>query len=91
MKVFLAFIESVVIYTCCFETGSKNRKEPAWEDGAIIWLLLSVIVVFGALYSDWVLAVVLHNLSDYPYDELDRVVSLWWLYMVGKRLNLLMV
>lgn len=48
-------------------------------------------VVFGALYSDWVLAIVGNNLVGYPFGDNRVVKVLWVLYWVGKRLNLFMM
>jgi hypothetical protein len=53
--------------------------------------ILPFLLIFGALYSDWVLAVVEDNLVGYPYGRNKGIQVLWVFYMIGKRLNLFMI
>ncbi|KAJ5918564.1 hypothetical protein N7466_010556 [Penicillium verhagenii] len=71
-----------------------HGKDPC-ASGILIGLIgylsfIPFVLVFGALYSDWVLAIVGNNLVGYPYTGSKIAKVLWVLYMVGKRLNLFM-
>lgn len=84
----------VSIITSCFLLGSEKGND---IDSGIFALFgsyavcIPVCVVFGALYSDWVLAIAAENLTGYPTDESKLVQALWVLYMIGKRLSLLTI
>ncbi|KAI9644706.1 hypothetical protein NHQ30_006732 [Ciborinia camelliae] len=81
----LAFcIATVMIFWC----RNKYETERAFAKGILKACLLACLV-FGALYSDWVLAIVADNLTGYPFGQSKLVQGLWILYMTGKRLNLL--
>lgn len=45
------------------------------------------MLIFGALYSDWAIAIVLNNNIKYPYNAKTWVSVIWTFYMIGKRLN----
>jgi hypothetical protein len=71
------------IIECCRHPG------PSW----ILWGIGTIflfILICGALYSDWVLAVIENNLVGYPAGRNRGIQALWVFYMIGKRLNLLM-
>ncbi|KAJ8059733.1 hypothetical protein OCU04_011377 [Sclerotinia nivalis] len=83
----------VIMITSWFLLGYKRGDR--FNTGVLLSLgfytvSIPVCLVFGALYSDWVLAIAAENLSGYPTDEPKLVQGLWILYMIGKRLNLLM-
>ncbi|CCD52250.1 hypothetical protein BofuT4_P080450.1 [Botrytis cinerea T4] len=85
-------IVSIVI--ACFLLGSE--KGDRFDSGLLGFMgfytaSIPVCVVFGALYSDWVLAIAAKNLTGYPTDESSLVQALWFLYMIGKRLSLLTI
>jgi hypothetical protein len=48
------------------------------------------MVIFWALYSDWVLAIAGNNIMGYPYGANKAAKALWVMYWIGKRLNLFM-
>ncbi|KAJ8061060.1 hypothetical protein OCU04_010137 [Sclerotinia nivalis] len=54
-----------------------NWQTEALKDGTCCWLPPLIVVIFGALYSDWVLAVVLADLSGYPSGENNKAKALW--------------
>jgi hypothetical protein len=43
------------------------------------------------MYSDWAIAIVLNNNVGYPYDAKVWVRALWNFYMIGKRLNMVVL
>ncbi|TGO42901.1 hypothetical protein BHYA_0004g00270 [Botrytis hyacinthi] len=74
----------------------SGRDKNLFGAGALIGLsgyasCVPICLVFGALYSDWVLAIVADNLMGYPSGQSKSVQALWVLYMIGKRLNLLTI
>ncbi|TGO75606.1 hypothetical protein BELL_0203g00020 [Botrytis elliptica] len=89
----LAIAIATVFISCLWFSGSD--KNP-FGTGALIGLsgyasCVPICLVFGALYSDWVLAIVADNLMGYPSGQSKSVQALWVLYMIGKRLNLLTI
>ncbi|TGO65224.1 hypothetical protein BCON_0003g00170 [Botryotinia convoluta] len=85
-------IATVFIFCLRFSGSDKNP----FGTGALIGLsgyasCVPICLVFGALYSDWVLAIVADNLMGYPSGQSKSVQALWVLYMIGKRLNLLTI
>lgn len=86
---FILFFGSLITYTLVWGKDYTGRFR---EDAITLFgYPLMVPEVLGALYSDWVLALAVDNLSGYPTDDSRKVRALWWLYMIGKRLNLLMI
>ncbi|OJJ42330.1 hypothetical protein ASPZODRAFT_147421 [Penicilliopsis zonata CBS 506.65] len=59
--------------------------------GETSMVAFGIVVAFGALYSDWILAVAVHNWIGYPDNSTTLTQVLWVLYFVGKRLNMLVV
>ncbi|KAF5870159.1 uncharacterized protein Bfra_010305 [Botrytis fragariae] len=85
-------IASIII--SCYLLGSEkgdNLNSGVLALFSFYTVSIPVCVVFGALYSDWVLAIAADNLTGYPTDESDLVQALWVLYMIGKRLSLLTI
>ncbi|KAK6593045.1 hypothetical protein H4I96_11643 [Botrytis cinerea] len=86
------FTNTMLIVTAVFGAEKGDR----FDSGLLGFMgfytaSIPVCVVFGALYSDWVLAIAAKNLTGYPTDESSLVQALWFLYMIGKRLSLLTI
>lgn len=63
--------------------------------GGIVAVILAASFGFmpllGAFWSDWVLAVIAHNVAGYPSKSTKAVKALWVVYWIGKRLGLFML
>ena len=81
----------VSIIECCRWQDNSDHKHsrPHWIVFGVGTILLFILIC-GALYSDWVLAVIENNLVGYPAGKNRGIQALWVFYMIGKRLNLFM-
>jgi hypothetical protein len=77
------------IIECCRWHADIGHPRSRWILSGIGTIFLFILIC-GALYSDWVLAVIENNLVGYPAGRNRGIQALWVFYMIGKRLNLLM-
>lgn len=92
----VALICSIVAVIIGYHLWKRGHGGSGCFAGLLIVLygcaaILPFLLIFGALYSDWVLAVVEDNLVGYPYGRNKGIQALWVFYMIGKRLNLFMI
>jgi hypothetical protein len=83
-----------VIIECCRCLDLERGKGPCSECRWILYgigAFMPFMLIFGTLYSDWVLAVIENNLVGYPFGRNRGIQALWVFYMIGKRLNLFMI
>jgi hypothetical protein len=69
---------------------SCRHPGPSWMLWGIDTIFLFILIC-GALYSDWVLAVIENDMVGYPAGRNPGIQALWVFYMIGKRLNLFMI
>lgn len=67
-------------------TWGKDKKSAKM---IFCYYIPGFIVLWGSLWTDWVLAIATGNLFGYPFEGSAKTKGLWILYFVGKRLSLL--
>jgi hypothetical protein len=83
---FYSFIGGGLIANFVSTCGYLQGKASEFEVMTTLECTLVYVLVLSALYSDWCLAVMLHNLVGVPSS--DNLVF-YWTYFVAKRLTML--
>ncbi len=87
-KLTIAFYTVIGFFAFCTLYRRLHHKDDSMGEAGSRALLvgISLFCVLAALYSDWALGVMSHNLLGVPSPE---IVVLWWTYFIIERLTML--
>lgn len=94
MKIVTGVFAGVGFLICFAVLGwglDHHGRSPGGMFGVMLAAMFGFMPLLGAVWSDWVLAVIADNTAGYPYRSNKAVQALWVVYWIGKRLGLFML